>query len=400
MTEQVLVAQIGARRHYAVPRALHEAGRLAALHTDLCGVGTVGRIARLVPGLRRLADRRPEGVPDSLVRLHPVTAVTSRLRRPKGGEAAKYAFWAAQNAAFARSVCRSDWGDAGAVYVFNGAGLEVAEEAKRRGLRVYVDQTMAPWRWVERRLAEERTKWSISAESTDPAPLADREKAEWGLADAIVCGSRFVADAVAETAGRDDLPCVVVPFGHATPAGEWPAKALGDRSKRVLFVGTLGLRKGGPYLAEAARLLGGAAEVRAVGPVEGEPPAGVACVGPVPRSALDGHYRWADVLVLPSLAEGSANVCYEALGRGVPVICTHESGSVVQDGVQGRIVPSRDAGAIAEAVRGIDGPALAAWSGSAKLRAAGFTPGDYSVRLVSALQPDRGGADAGTVGNA
>src|SRR6185503_19097558 len=70
-------------------------------------------------------------------------------------------------------------------------------------------------------------------------------------------------------------------------------------------------------------------------------------LGRVPRAGMVSEFARADVLVLPSLAEGSAEVTYEALACGVPVITTPEAGSVVRDGVEGRIVPSRDPEALA-----------------------------------------------------
>jgi len=39
----VLVAQLGARMHYAVPRILHEAGALDRFFTDICATGAWAR---------------------------------------------------------------------------------------------------------------------------------------------------------------------------------------------------------------------------------------------------------------------------------------------------------------------------------------------------------------------
>jgi len=58
-------------------------------------------------------------------------------------------------------------------------------------------------------------------------------------------------------------------------------------------------------------------------------------VGAVPRTEIVQHYQWADVLVLPSISEWSANACYEALAAGLPVITTGNAGSVVGDEVDG-----------------------------------------------------------------
>ena len=126
---------------------------------------------------------------------------------------------------------------------------------------------------------------------------------------------------------------------------------------RVLFVGTLQLRKGVQYLHAAARLLRGEGiEFRLVGPSLLSDHAATILsrdaeiVGAVTRAEVEGHYAWADVLVLPTLSEGSANVCAEAAARGIPVITTANAGSAVEHGRTGLIVPTRDGEALARAL--------------------------------------------------
>jgi glycosyltransferase involved in cell wall biosynthesis len=103
---------------------------------------------------------------------------------------------------------------------------------------------------------------------------------------------------------------------------------------------------------------------------------------------MSGHYGWADVFVLPSLCEGSATVCYEALASGLPVITTPNAGSVVRDGIDGFIVPIRDAEAIAARLEMLisDPRILDQMSGNAALRAAEFTVKKYGERLLSTVQ--------------
>jgi len=102
---------------------------------------------------------------------------------------------------------------------------------------------------------------------------------------------------------------------------------------------------------------------------------------------MSDAFRTADIFALPSLAEGSAGVTYEALGCGLPVVTTFEAGSVVRDGIEGKIVPARDALALADALEGLvqnrelrDSMAI-----NARARAAEFSWEHYSKRLHAAL---------------
>jgi glycosyltransferase involved in cell wall biosynthesis len=69
------------------------------------------------------------------------------------------------------------------------------------------------------------------------------------------------------------------------------------------------------------------------------------------RAELARCMRQANVFVFPSLAEGSARVVFEALAAGCYVITTPNSGSIVQHGVHGRLVPPGDSGALAMTIR-------------------------------------------------
>jgi len=54
--------------------------------------------------------------------------------------------------------------------------------------------------------------------------------------------------------------------------------------------------------------------------------------------------------VLPTLSDGFAITQLEAMAHGLPVITTPCCGEVVSDGIDGFIVPPRDAKALAEAL--------------------------------------------------
>jgi glycosyltransferase involved in cell wall biosynthesis len=190
---------------------------------------------------------------------------------------------------------------------------------------------------------------------------------------------------------------MVVPYGFDFPKRKSEIrKRESRRPLRVLTVGTVCLRKGLPYVAETAETLRGEMEFRVVGPCRLLPDglaklrSSVELIGPVPRSEVQTHFDWADVFLFPSLCEGSATVCYEALASGLPVICTPNTGSVVRDGEDGFLVPIRDVGAIVERLQELDRDRsrLAAMSEAALARREFFTLDAYAARLRAALTID------------
>jgi len=109
---------------------------------------------------------------------------------------------------------------------------------------------------------------------------------------------------------------------------------------------------------------------------------------------MPAQYAWADVFLLPTLCEGSATVCYEALAAGLPVITTPNAGSVVRDGLDGFVVPIRDPEAIAEKLEILARDRELLWwmSNKARERAREFTVEKYGERLIATLRVAMQGA--------
>lgn len=70
------------------------------------------------------------------------------------------------------------------------------------------------------------------------------------------------------------------------------------------------------------------------------------------RDEIRAAYGHADIFVLPSWAEGLPNALLEAMACGLPPVVTSVGGmvDVVEHGVSGLLVPSRDAQALADAL--------------------------------------------------
>lgn len=128
-------------------------------------------------------------------------------------------------------------------------------------------------------------------------------------------------------------------------------------------VGRLVLEKGYAELIEAAESLDGRFVVLCVGPEDPDKPdavppdliargksAGVRFLGM--RTDVERLYQALDVFVLASHREGFPRAAMEAAAMGLPVIATDIRGcrEVVDDGVNGLLVPVRDPHALAEAI--------------------------------------------------
>jgi glycosyltransferase involved in cell wall biosynthesis len=410
-----MVAQLGARMHYAVPRILAEADMLEHFYTDICAVLGWPRWLRLIPdpvrpaAVRRLLSRVPRGVPRELITaFNDFGREYARRRNTATSEQFAVYLWAGRE--FCRRVLKKGFCGAGAVFTFNSAGLEILQRARREGLRAVTEQTIAPMR-IELGLSEqERARFAdwetVSARNDCAAEYCQREEAEWQAAEVILCGSGFVRDGIAQCGGPVEK-CVVVPYGvdlpspHRREGGRRPDQVATinlqpstlNRPLRVLTVGAVGLRKGSPYVLAAAKQLKDKAVFRMVGSIgvtsqaEAQLRAHLELTGPAPRSDIAQHFAWADVFLLPSICEGSATVIYEALGYGLPVICTPNAGSVVRDGLEGFIVPIRDATAITGRIEQLaqDVELRAQMAAKAKARAADFTVGAYGQQLLAAF---------------
>jgi glycosyltransferase involved in cell wall biosynthesis len=117
---------------------------------------------------------------------------------------------------------------------------------------------------------------------------------------------------------------------------------------RVLAAGTMEERKGAHILAAALGNLSYAGlDVQVVGNWHRRLPdhrgrlellAHVRLSPALDRGRLAQAMVDADVFVLPTLAEGSARVVFEAMAAGCYIITTPNAGSIVRDGVHGRLI--------------------------------------------------------------
>jgi glycosyltransferase involved in cell wall biosynthesis len=180
----------------------------------------------------------------------------------------------------------------------------------------------------------------------------------------------LVADLVRLGAPADRA--VLLPNGvdrtifHPEPrAAARRALGLPEDARILVFVGELTAEKGVRELCDAFAavrttspspvhlLLVGEgpldAELRARAAALGSSPGRVVVVGPCDLAGVARHLAAADLLVLPSWAEGTPNVVLEALASGRPVVASRVGGipDLLIEGMTGLLVPPRDPDALA-----------------------------------------------------
>ena len=226
-------------------------------------------------------------------------------------------------------------------------------------------------------------KVKASAGDHEPEARAQAEQMVIGCADAICASNRAEALQLVELCDADVDRIEIIPpgvdhafFSPGDQAGARAALGLGDEPV-LLCVGRIQPLKG---LAVAVGALGALAESSAKLLVVGGPSGAdgeaefariermiddlglrdrVRFTDPQPHHMLSTFYRAADLCLVPSRSESFGLVAAEALACGTPVIASAVGGltTLVEDGVTGRLLESRDPALWAEVIDGLLGAA-------------------------------------------
>jgi glycosyltransferase involved in cell wall biosynthesis len=399
-----IVAHTGARRGYAVPVILRRAGLLERFYTDVCANAGLGKLVcatgRLIgnpPAIQRLGSRRlpPELVSKTRTFWQPNISYFLRSLTAGADAAELYRANLQWQCRLGERMAAEGFGNATWLHSFLDEFPTLIFAAKRAGLRIVSELYILLS--TDRILSDERSQfpgWEPDLPDYDniiQQVLGKRPL--FHCTDCVLCPSEVVReDAIANFGFRREQTALV-PYGVHD---RWFTVRNQPIRGRVLFAGTAELRKGIHYLGFAADRLF-ARNFRGEFRIAGNAPASVrsqkACrhlnfLGRTSREKMAEEFACADIVVLPSLAEGSASVIYEALAAGVPIVTTPEAGSVVRDGIEGRIVPSRDPDALANAITEIveDRQRRERMAHAARERAQEFTWEHYDERLVGALK--------------
>lgn len=346
-----ICCQLGAREHYAVPRALKLGGQLDELITDLWMKRLIGRFHPGLAGARVVAPN--------------ISALTFELKASLARENG-WTLISRRNQWFQKQAVGQlahNHNGQHTVFAYSYAAKEIFEFARERGWRTVLGQ-IDPGPAEERIVAGLRSP--ISHTHWEPAPKVywDNWRDECSLADQIVVNSNWSKDAlIAEGVATEKIRVIPVAYEGGNDTGSfqryYPRAFSAERPLRVLFLGQVNLRKGVAQLLEAVKLLTGEhVEFWFVGPMQIRVPQDlklhpqVRWFGVASRVSVDSYYRDADVFILPTLSDGFGLTQLEAQAWKLPVIASRYCGEVVRDGFNGVVLEEVSGEAIAEVTRG------------------------------------------------
>jgi glycosyltransferase involved in cell wall biosynthesis len=393
---------------------LQRRGRLAGLVTGSYPTARVRAAARslgLADGsaVGRLLDRG-DAISDEHVRALWLSEIGALFLRPLGrvdprlGDLIAVSAMRAYGRGAARSVRRAPASTA--VYHYRaGFGHSSVEAARRRGLRLLCDHSIAHPAVVGH-LVSSGGRLPARGERPRVGPYWASMLADIERADEVLVNSDFVKQTFVHCGwpaekvhvlywGIDDA------FLDSVPRRSWGE----NRPMRLLFAGLFDRRKGADELVAALNSLPpGDWRLDVAGPIESTAAqrhgaflaqAGVEVHGTLRRRDLAQLMSACDVFVFPSRAEGSARVVFEALACGCFVVTTPNAGSIVEDGVHGRLVAPADPSALAAALAAaIDAPDEVASAGreNARLVASSYRQRTYGDGLEAIYETVLGGS--------
>jgi glycosyltransferase involved in cell wall biosynthesis len=293
-----------------------------------------------------------------------IARVLGRLRgvvRPEVSETwlhRRFGRWAA------RAIRNTTWD---VVHCWSGVSEELLRSSETQAGCTLLMRGSAHIAVQDAILREEETRSGVRL--VRPSPwMIERESREYLLADRVVVLSSFAR----RTFERESFPShrvLTLPLGVDVLAFRAPATVVGARDQRirsgsplrVLYVGTLSLRKGLLDLEAALeRLPDVPLEIRLIGAatpevagVLGRLGTRVTHVPAMPQIQLPAEYWASDLFVFPTLEDGFGLVLTQAKAAGLPILCTTNCAGpdLVHQDEDGWIVPVRSPEAIAATLR-------------------------------------------------
>jgi glycosyltransferase involved in cell wall biosynthesis len=338
----------------------HRRGLLSTFITGAYPTLAMQRAARLagVDRTRKFSRllARGDEIPTDLVHALPSAELISVVRPRWSAAALRY--YGLRACEFVRQAAARG----ARIYHYRaGFGLQSVHLAKRLGLFALCDYSIAHASMVES-LTESRGKLPSVPQGPPRSAVWRTVLEDVELADLVLVNSDFVKQTFLLQGWPESRIHVIylgVDQAFLNSIPERVERSEKEKPLRLMFAGGIGKRKGVDTLIDALRLVPGGCTLDVAGIFVDESStmrdfilhdARVNYLGPLSREQLARRMTKCDVFVFPSYCEGSARVVMEALACGCFVIATPNTGSIVETGVHGIVVPPGDAEELARAI--------------------------------------------------
>jgi len=244
-------------------------------------------------------------------------------------------------------------------YFFSQIARESLALTRQGGGVTILDSPTGHVRDFREQLCRESTRWTGWRYLGPPTEaMVQRVEDEYRLADWIRVSSAWAKRSLVAR-GVDERKVFVVPQPVDLERFRPGPRAAAVGPIRLVFVGSLTLGKGFPYLLQAMTRLGGHRFTLEMVGATGDP----WCrrlLGRLSRGMSVSHgpgdpagaYARGELLVLPTLHDGFGLVAAEAMASGLPVVTTQACGAAewLSDGESGWVVDEGDPDAITNAL--------------------------------------------------
>lgn len=357
-----ICCQIGAREHYAIPRVLHQSGRLKTLITDVWI--DLYHPLNLLPEsyFSSLRTRYHHQLKTASVKSFTNSQIAWELTQRFGKQEweliiARNLWWQERVLKILERKTENNL----ILFAYSYACLKLFKYAKYRGWKTILGQ-IDPGIIESQSVAKIERKYpQLAVENVNPPDCywSDWQQ-ECSLADRIMVNSSWSVRAL-QKAGINETKIVSVPLAYQKHSHSfvrtYPDRFTKQRPLKVLFLGQVIIRKGIAEILEAIALLDKLAiEFWFVGQVKVTLPLSIInhpqikWLGAVSRSQTDRYYQQADVFLFPTHSDGFGLTQLEAQAWKLPIIASQFCGSVVKEQINGLILPQITGKAIAHAL--------------------------------------------------
>lgn len=252
--------------------------------------------------------------------------------------------------------------NADVLHVRSGSGFCGAiEKARKKGIKVVVDHSIAHPMFMDKQLREEYTRNNVVFDLGMDNPFWTGIVSDCKKGDVVLVNSQFVKDTFVANGFAPEKIKVILLGVREDFFFLKKDYSIKDNTIKILFTGSFGFRKGAEYILKALAELhqeGFKYEFTCVGNSMSSTELiakynikHINRVNTIPQEELKTYLATSDIYLFPSLCEGCASSGMEAMAAGMPVIATIESGLPIEDGVNGIIVRSKNVHDIKNAIK-------------------------------------------------